>query len=275
MHSIIWHPSPNFREGRNGKKIITIVDHITAGLMPGCLNWLCSPAAKASAHYLVTKAGEIYQLVKEGDTAWHAGFVNKPTWELYDGTNPNSHTIGIEFECLQGGALTEPQYQAGLWLHKQLVTKYNIPVDTKHIIGHYRIDRVNRPNDPGKDFPWSRLINDLLAPYPIVSIKFKNGTVKGYLIVDDNGNGRTYAPVRAIAEGLGKEVQWDGDTNTVIIPPINISVTKTKQPKVIVGNQVVPAVIINDRAYSLIREIAEALGSIVNWDGDTNSVEII
>lgn len=159
--NIQWAGSPNFTAGRNGKKIVAIVNHITAGLMPGTLSWMRNPAAKASAHYLVTKQGQIYQMVRDHDMAWHAGFVNKPSWDLYDGTNPNRYTLGIEFECLSGGELTEPQYQAGLALIGDLSKKYGIPIDTKHIIGHYRIDAVNRPNDPGPNFPWTRLFNDL------------------------------------------------------------------------------------------------------------------
>ena len=158
---IVWKPSPNFTKGRRGRKIIAIVNHITAGNYPGCLSWLQNPKAKASAHYLVTKLGDIYQLVKDEDTAWHAGIVNQPNWPLYDGTNPNHITIGIEHECISGGRLTEMQYQATLWLHKQLCIKHGIPVDNNHIIGHYRTDSVNRPNDPGPDFPWQRLFADL------------------------------------------------------------------------------------------------------------------
>lgn len=160
MANIKWAPSPNY-SSRNGKKIIAIVDHITAGLMPGCLSWMRNPSAKASAHYLVTRNGEIYQLVKESDAAWHAGAVNKPSWSLYDGTNPNRYTVGIEHEGYPHEPLTEAQYQATLQLHRELINKYSIPIDTEHIIGHYRIDSVNRPNCPGPKFPWHRLFNDL------------------------------------------------------------------------------------------------------------------
>ena len=160
MPEILWKPSPNFTAGRNGRKIIAIVCHITAGSYPGCLSWMRNPKAKASAHYLVNKAGEIFQLVRDGDTAWHSGFVNKPAWNLYDGTNPNRYTLGIEFES-SGEALTEPQYKSGLWLIYMLTKKYGLPIDTLHILGHYRIDGVNRPNDPGVNFPWSQLFRDL------------------------------------------------------------------------------------------------------------------
>lgn len=158
---IEWASSPNYSRGRNGRKIIAIVNHITAGTFPGCLSWMRNPQAKASAHYLVTRQGKVYQMVGDEDTSWHAGAVNKPSWKLYDGTNPNRYTIGIEHECLSGGLLTEAQYKATVELHKMLIAKYNIPIDKDHIIGHYRIDSVNRPNCPGPSFPWDRLFSDL------------------------------------------------------------------------------------------------------------------
>ena len=213
---IEWKQSPNYSRGRGGRKPIAIVNHITAGLMPGTLSWLCNPAAKASAHYLVTKAGQIWQLVKDEDTAWHAGFVNKPKWVLYDGSNPNRYTIGIEYECVSGGELTEIQYQAGLWLTDKLVKKHSIPIDRNHIIGHYEIDAVNRPNDPGIYFPWNRLIKDLKEGDEMAvetKIVVNGKPITGYILKDNV----SYAPVRALSEALGAKVNWDAKTQTVIV----------------------------------------------------------
>ncbi|MEA1960425.1 MAG: N-acetylmuramoyl-L-alanine amidase [Bacillota bacterium] len=158
-----WAGTPNFSNGRKGRKPIVIVDHITTGLYPGTLHWMQNPTAKASAHYLVTKTGLIFQMVKDEDTAWANGVVNKPNWPLYDGTNPNRYTLTIEHEGLAGDALTEEQYQASLWLHKKLIQKWHIAVTEDTIIGHYRIDGVNRVNCPGPNFPWKRLFEDLNA----------------------------------------------------------------------------------------------------------------
>lgn len=158
---IITKYTVNRTPGRYGRRVLAVVCHITAGRMPGCLSWMCNPAAKASAHYLVTRTGDIYLLVAEENSAWHVGFVNKPSWSLYDGTNPNYYTVGVEFEALAGEGLTEPQYLSGAQLIAYLMNKYELPLDTMHLIGHYRIDGVNRPNDPGKEFPWSRLFRDL------------------------------------------------------------------------------------------------------------------
>ncbi len=213
--TIAWAGTPNFRQGRSGRQPVAIVNHITAGAFPGCLSWMQNPAAEASAHYLVTKYGQIYKLVKDEDTAWHAGGVNKPNWPLYDGTNPNRYTIGIEHEGQPGDVMTEEQYQATLWLHRQLIARWGIPVDRDHIIGHYRIDSVDRPNCPGPGFPWDRLFADLKGDekeIQAVTIRVGDRELKGVLLGD-----RTFAPVRALAEALGRTVAWDGNTNTVVI----------------------------------------------------------
>ena len=165
---VIWEASPNFGPGRNGRKVITIVDHITAGEFPGCLSWMQNPLSKVSAHYLITRAGAIIQMVREADRAYHAGIVDRLDWDLYDGFNPNNSTIGIEHEGAAGDGLTEPQYQSSLWLHQELSKKYEIPIDSDHIIGH---SRINKDHDcPGTGFPWDRLFQDLKEESDILKV---------------------------------------------------------------------------------------------------------
>lgn len=217
--NIQWAQSPNYWTGRNGRSPIAIVNHITAGLMPGCLSWMRNASAKASAHYLVTRAGLIYQMVKDENSSFHAGAVNKPNWKMYDGTNPNRYTIGIEHEGMgaQGGdgALTDAQYQATLWLHKQLIQKWKIPVDTDHIIGHYRIDSVNRPNCPGPNFPWAKLFKDLTTK--TVPIILPDGKQFSGQILNLGDGDHTYIQVREILEALSFKVIWDAVNQRVII----------------------------------------------------------
>jgi len=217
---IIKKLSPNYTAGRKGRKPIAIVNHITAGLMPGCLSWMCNPAAKASAHYLVTRKGEVYQLVEDANASWHAGEVKRPNWPLYDGSNPNRYTIGIEHEGKPNEPLTEAQYQATLALHQQLIQKHGIPVDRDHIIGHYRIDSVNRPNCPGPKFPWDRLFTDLRGDEDMLSpvkIKINGKDLPNGHIAKLDGKDTSFAPVRALAEALGAKVDWDAATSTVVI----------------------------------------------------------
>jgi len=186
MYKIEWVGTKNFWKGRDGKKIIAIVNHITAGLYPGCLGWLKNPTSKASANYLVLKDGSILQLVKDEDSAWANGKVNKPNWKYYDGTNPNRYTLSIEHEALQGEGLTEQQYRATLYLHHYLVIKHDIPIDEDHIIGHYRIDSVDRINCPGSKFPWKELFKDLKKDYlfhwaeKYIDKSIAHGFISGY-----------------------------------------------------------------------------------------------
>jgi len=264
---ILENLSPNFSTGRRGRVPEAIVLHITAGLMGGCLNWLCNSAAQASAHYLVTKLGEVYQLVADENTAWHAGAVANPTWDLYDGTNPNRYTIGIEFECVSGGELTEEQYQAGLWLIRQLVEKCGIPIDWNHIIGHCRIDGMNRPNDPGPDFPWSRLFADLL--YPPLNVRVGDIVLAGISV-----NGSSFTPVRAFGEALGHVVEWDGDTNTAKILPVTADVVKTEYVKVAVASKILIPLVLNNHTYVPVRAITDVLGLGVTWDADSNTAVV-
>ncbi|PKM77124.1 MAG: hypothetical protein CVU90_08985 [Firmicutes bacterium HGW-Firmicutes-15] len=269
--NIAWAPSPNYRTGRNRRQVIAIVNHITAGLMPGTLSWLQNPSAQASAHYLVTKTGYIFQLVKDEDTAWHAGIVNQANWSLYDGTNPNYYTLGIEHEALTGEALTEQQLQATLWLHQQLTSRWNIPIDQDHIIGHYRLDSVNRADDPGSLFPWNRLFADLTAIEPVPTQSQVNVRVGTTLILGIIIENRAYAPVRELGQALGSQIDWDSNTNTVLVQPPSTGVTAGKV-RIVVSNAVINGVLIDNRTFAPVRDLAESLGHQVGWDSSSKTV---
>ncbi|MGE5416025.1 MAG: N-acetylmuramoyl-L-alanine amidase [Acidobacteriota bacterium] len=221
MYNPEWAPSPNFAKGRRGYKPLAIVDHITDGSYPGSLDWLRNPASKVSTHYSVTRAGQIFQMVKEEDTAWGNGRVYGPTWSgliknLGFVVNPNYYTISIEHEGFPYEPLTEAQYQATLWLHTQIIDRYDFPIDDNHIIGHYRIYAL-KPNCPGRNFPWEKLFADLaqtrVSPsnsYEQVMINVAGTQIQGLWI-----NDRAYAPVRDLMDAMGHSVQWSQQTKEV------------------------------------------------------------
>jgi N-acetylmuramoyl-L-alanine amidase len=70
-----------------------VVLHDTAGrLMPGSsVDWLCNPAARASAHLVIERDGSVTQLAEFDRVTWHAGV---STWDGVKGVNGRS--IGIE-----------------------------------------------------------------------------------------------------------------------------------------------------------------------------------
>ncbi|GMA52079.1 hypothetical protein GCM10025857_68350 [Alicyclobacillus contaminans] len=165
MPSIQWIGSPNFYAGRMGYKPAFIVDHVMDGTLSGTDSWFQNSSSQVSAHYGVGKDGSIHQYVKDTDTAWANGQANRPTWALYSqfAGHLNASSISIEHEGQPGDGLTEAQYQATLWLHRQLIAKWGIPADRLHVIGHNEIDSVNRADCPGPKFPWDRLMQDLGA----------------------------------------------------------------------------------------------------------------
>lgn len=170
---IKWVGSPNYglprgTTGRREYQVLAIVNHIMEGSLQGTDAWFSSRESGASAHFGVGKKGEIHQYVSLDNVAWHAGKVNNPSWSLLiPGLNPNYYTIGIEHEGFSGETMPEPQFQATLALHKMLIEKFHLEISEETIIGHYRIDSINKGKCPGDGFPWARLLKELQEQFPL------------------------------------------------------------------------------------------------------------
>ncbi|MFZ5597726.1 MAG: copper amine oxidase N-terminal domain-containing protein [Bacillota bacterium] len=94
-----------------------------------------------------------------------------------------------------------------------------------------------------------------------------------------NADGRTMLPVRAVAEALGSQVQWDESTQTAtLIQGNNIVQVPVGRMNIIVGGKTVPidtaSVIKDGRTLLPVRPIAEALGVKIGWDAATSTVKI-
>lgn len=147
---IIQKPSPNFTKGRNGQKIEAIVIHVMAGSLVGTDDWFSHTVSQVSAHYGVGLKGEIHQYVQDQDTAWHAGQIVPPTsWSLLKdkSISPNTYTLGIEHEGQDLSKAPQEQLNASASLVASLATKYGVPIDRNHIIGHYQI-KSSKPSCP-------------------------------------------------------------------------------------------------------------------------------
>lgn len=161
----------NFWQGRDGHKVVAIVDHIMQGTMDSTLSWFSNPKSAVSAHFGVAKDGRIWQFVELKNTAWANGIVQKPDLSIKwlaqvvtDFDNPNYFTVSIEHEGYTAEPMPEAQYQATLELHRYLLQTFSIPADAQHIIRHSQIDSVNKPLCPGAFFPMDRLLKELSMP---------------------------------------------------------------------------------------------------------------
>lgn len=211
--------SPN-KSSRQGWKPDMIASHITEGSYAGAVSWLCNPSSQASSHFVVSKKGEITQLVDIREATWTNGTSTDPKKNNHYSksslkvvrdrkTSANYYTITIEHEGFsnQGqGKLTDIQLEASIWLHKHIVKEVkriygiDIKLDREHIVGHYQIDPIRKPNCPGKDFQWDELIKQLKGANVVGSV-FKdvadnrwsaNDVAKaaklGIIVGDEKGN---------------------------------------------------------------------------------------
>lgn len=167
MPSITWvgMTRQHFQPGQPGR-IRMIVLHATAGRAPGDLAWLRRGGDErrpVSAHYYISRAGAISQLVKDEDVAWHAG---RSAWPV-DGRaveGCNAVSIGIELENLNTGRdpYPEAQYAAALALTRDLVRRYDVP--RAQLVRHLDI-APGRKTDPA-GFPWPRFVAEVYAELP-------------------------------------------------------------------------------------------------------------
>jgi N-acetylmuramoyl-L-alanine amidase len=143
-----------------------LVIHYTQGDFPRSLKTLTEGGV--SSHYLVNDSPPtVYRLVDESRRAWHAGL---SSW--HGQTQLNAASIGIEI--VNGGYRETPagrewidyppaQIDAVVALVKQIVRDHQIRPD--RIVGHSDI-APQRKVDPGPRFPWKRLADEGLIPWP-------------------------------------------------------------------------------------------------------------
>lgn len=96
------------------------------------------------------------------------------------------------------------------------------------------------------------------------------------MIVDD---GFTFIPVRAVAETLGADVEWDADNFQAIIEKdgSEIVIPIDSDYAFVDGDAELldcPSQIINNRTMVPLRFVSESLGCTVDWDGETRTVLI-
>ena len=126
--------SPNC-SSRNGMPIRRIVMHYTdSPNVNGTIAWFQNPESRVSAHYVIGRAGDIYQMVQDSDKAWHAG-------------GANADSIGIEHSADKKDRMTTEQEASSVALLRWLLSEYKLSKAT--ITGH----RYTPENTTGTNCP--------------------------------------------------------------------------------------------------------------------------
>jgi len=151
--------------GQNSR-VQYIVLHYTSTDLARSLQLLTQ--GEVSSHYLIGEApATVYRLVDENRRAWHAGVSQ---WQ--GRTWLNGTTIGIElvnqgFYDGPSGRYWQPfapaQIDALVVLLKDITQRHQLPPGS--IIAHSDI-APQRKVDPGPLFPWKRLADEGLLPWP-------------------------------------------------------------------------------------------------------------
>ncbi len=145
--------------------LAAVVHHIAEG----SFSTLCSRdfwgtrngGSGGSVHFGVAKDGRVVQLVDIWDAAYGNGLIANPSWPwiaAHPGVNPNLATVSIEHEGFTGDPWPEAQVQATTELTRWILKWFGVKATTDTVIGHYRIDSVNRALCPGTGWPRDRII---------------------------------------------------------------------------------------------------------------------
>ena len=131
-----------------------IVIHDIEGSYSSAVAAFQDPTQAASAHYVISRTGRVAQMVPEKDIAWHAG-----NWDY------NTRAIGIEHEgYVSYNDYTIAEYQASAHLIASICSRWGVPMDRAHVIGHYQVPDPNNPGlfggtdhhtDPGPYWNWT------------------------------------------------------------------------------------------------------------------------
>ena len=112
----IWDPAPECNWEPRTKQVSAVVIHYTEGSYAGCISWFKNCESSVSAHYVIRSAdGQVTQMVREADKAWHA-------------RSANGYTIGIEHEAYGNiwSFFTEAMYQSSADLVRDICSRYAI-----------------------------------------------------------------------------------------------------------------------------------------------------
>ncbi|QIA08826.1 N-acetylmuramoyl-L-alanine amidase [Draconibacterium halophilum] len=139
---ITFKETPNNSGRFSGGMPDTIVIHYTAGgSFVSSANWLLRKEARASAHLVIGRKGDIFQLLGLDKISWHAG---RSEWN--GRKNLNNYSIGIELANY--GLLKKSP--------KGYVTSYGQLIDDDNVI-------LASHKSGGTELPWERYTEEQLS----------------------------------------------------------------------------------------------------------------
>lgn len=164
---------------RGTNDIDAIVIHYCGGSYESCKGVFKNPNGRngvhVSAHYVISKKGEITEMVREQDIAWHATYYNSRSIgiELEGSGHPDDYTDEMynSLSNLIYNIMSRyPKIKEANPLHPIDIATYpGCSIDVPGIVGHEQVQPAaiasscgfSAKSDPGPNFDWNKLISKL------------------------------------------------------------------------------------------------------------------
>ncbi len=170
----------NYRHRNTPRTIDRIVVHITAGgsRISGTIGWFQNPDQRnsngehitVSAHYVIGQDGEVVQMVRNNDVAWHASAVNSRSIGIEHVAHPSRPAVAARPATADRPARrakaavaalppSEAQYRASARLVAWLCMQHGIAVDREHILGHIEASPRDDHDCPSRMWQWDHYMD--------------------------------------------------------------------------------------------------------------------
>ncbi len=183
---------------RTASDISYVVIHTVQGSYSGCISWFQNSSASVSAHYVVRSSdGQVTQMVKEEDVAWHAG-----NWSY------NEASVGIEHEGYVESPdtwYTDEMYAGSAALTADIISRNGIPLSRSYIIAHSEVPSATH-TDPGSGWDWDYYM-DLIGDGGGTS----TGDITGVIAAEDIYSGARLVDAEVWIEETGETARSDSD----------------------------------------------------------------
>ena len=232
---------------------------------------------------------QIHDKIKKGD-------ILLDTWKTHDGNSHPCHWTGFSHD--ENGYTSSPREVKGDFQEVRLISDNNLENDKIWSLNLTKIPgegSVNTPDDkepeeksetpepPKQETKPQETTKTESAEEIVLKIGSTDVMVDGKVTKNDVApivkDGRTFLPIRVIAENMGAKIGWNGANQSVIITrddtEITVFINKTEAK---VNTKMVPlsapAFIEKGRTYLPVRFVTENLGAEVIWDAPTKTVTI-
>jgi hypothetical protein len=137
-------------EPLQNRKITHIIIHATENDFFTIADYLARPSTRVGTHYLVRASdGFAIQMADERAIIYHDACFN-------------DNTIGIEHEGYSASGklwFSDKLYKASAKIVRDIASRYQIPLDREHILGHNEAPDCSDHTDPGSQWDWAKYMN--------------------------------------------------------------------------------------------------------------------